>query len=56
LGVDSYPTTLVLDRNGKIAFRADGFDPDGFDKSLKDAIERLSQPTPTPNISPSATR
>jgi thiol-disulfide isomerase/thioredoxin len=56
LRVDSYPTTLVLDRNGKIAFRTDGFDPDGFDKSLTEAIERLSQPTPTPNHSPTATR
>jgi thiol-disulfide isomerase/thioredoxin len=51
LGVDSYPTTLVLDRNGKIAFRADGFDPDGFDKSLTEAIEHLSQPTPAPKTS-----
>jgi len=43
LGVAAYPTTLILDRNGKIAFRQDGFDPEGFDKSLKEAIERLVQ-------------
>jgi thiol-disulfide isomerase/thioredoxin len=43
LGVVSFPTTLILDRNGKIAFREDGFDPDGFDKSLRDAVERVAQ-------------
>jgi thiol-disulfide isomerase/thioredoxin len=43
LGVNSFPTTLILDRMGKIAFRADGFDADGFEKSLTDAIERTSQ-------------
>jgi thiol-disulfide isomerase/thioredoxin len=43
LRVDSFPTTLILDRTGKIAFRADGFDPDGFEKSLADAIERTTQ-------------
>lgn len=40
LGVVSYPTTVILDRTGKIAFRVDGFDPDGFDKSLTEAVER----------------
>ena len=43
LGVNSYPTTVILDRAGKIAFRVDGFDPEGFEKSLTDAIERTSQ-------------
>ena len=43
LGVVSYPTTLILDRTGKIAFRVDGFDPDGFEKSLREAVERTSQ-------------
>jgi thiol-disulfide isomerase/thioredoxin len=43
LGVVSYPTTLILDREGKIAFRADGFDPVGFDKSLIEAIERAEK-------------
>jgi thiol-disulfide isomerase/thioredoxin len=52
LGVVSYPTTLILDRTGKIAFRADGFDPVGFDKSLTDAIERAAQSsgTATPSV------
>jgi hypothetical protein len=47
LGVDSFPTTLILDRNGKIAFRQDGFDPEGFDKSFKEAIERVAQSSAT---------
>ena len=38
--VNSFPTTLVLGRDGKIAFRADGFDPDTVDNILGDAIER----------------
>jgi thiol-disulfide isomerase/thioredoxin len=40
LRVDSFPTTVILDRSGKIAFREDGFDPDGFEKSLSEAIDR----------------
>jgi thiol-disulfide isomerase/thioredoxin len=52
LRVDSFPTTLILDRTGKIAFRVDGFDPEGFEKSLGEAIERAAQTNPGP--SPSA--
>lgn len=43
LGVGSFPTTVVLDRNGKIAFREDGFDPEGFEKALTAAVERTMQ-------------
>jgi thiol-disulfide isomerase/thioredoxin len=43
LGVESFPTTVILDRTGKIAFRQDGFDPDGFEKSLAEAIDRSTQ-------------
>jgi thiol-disulfide isomerase/thioredoxin len=42
LRVNSFPTTVILDRAGKIAFREDGFDPDGFEKSLADAIDRTT--------------
>jgi thiol-disulfide isomerase/thioredoxin len=38
--VNSFPTTVILGRDGKIAFRVDGFDPDTVDKILTDAIER----------------
>lgn len=44
LSVTSFPTTVILDRTGKIAFRVDGFDPEGFEKSLIDAIERTAKP------------
>jgi thiol-disulfide isomerase/thioredoxin len=54
LGVNSFPTTLVLDRTGKIAFRSDGFDSEGFEKSISDAIERVSQTVGTTAASASA--
>ena len=44
LRVDSFPTTVILDRSGKIAFRSDGFDPDDFEKSLGNAIDRAAAP------------
>ena len=44
LGVDSFPTTLILDRSGKIAYRAVGFEPEGSDQSLIEAIERTLRP------------
>jgi thiol-disulfide isomerase/thioredoxin len=40
LGVHSFPTLVVLDRAGKIAYRSDGFDPDSVEKELADAIRR----------------
>ena len=39
LHVNSFPTTLILSRTGKIAYRTEGFDPEGRDQSLIDAIE-----------------
>jgi thiol-disulfide isomerase/thioredoxin len=41
--IENFPTTMVLDRNGKIAFRADGFEPESFEKSLSEVIDRLEQ-------------
>ena len=40
LDIRAYPTVLVLDGVGKIAYRAQGFDPDSFAASLTAAIER----------------
>lgn len=40
LGINSLPTTIVLDRAGKVMYRADGFIPQTFHKTLTDAIER----------------
>jgi thiol-disulfide isomerase/thioredoxin len=44
LQVDSFPTTVILDHTGKIAFRTDGFDPDTVERTLIDAINRILQP------------
>lgn len=44
LQVNSFPTTLILDRTGKIAYRAEGFDPEGLDQTLIDAINRTLHP------------
>lgn len=40
LQVNSFPTTLILDRMGKIAYRAEGFDPDGADRAVLEAVEK----------------
>jgi thiol-disulfide isomerase/thioredoxin len=54
LRVDSFPTTVILDRTGKIAFREDGFDEDGFEKSLTQAIDRTLAPANAPPSSAAA--
>jgi hypothetical protein len=38
--VNSFPTVIVIDRAGKIAYRSDGFDPDSFERNLSAAIRR----------------
>jgi thiol-disulfide isomerase/thioredoxin len=43
LQVTSFPTTVILDREGKIAYRAEGFDPDGTDQTMVEAVERTIQ-------------
>ncbi len=40
LNIKAYPTVLVLDRTGKIIYRVEGYDPEGFITSLTAAIER----------------
>jgi thiol-disulfide isomerase/thioredoxin len=47
LSVESFPTTVILDRSGKIAYRTNGFDPDTVEKELGDAIERTLHPQDT---------
>ena len=42
--VNSFPTVLVLDRAGKIAYRSDGFDPDTFEPDLTAAVRRALAP------------
>jgi thiol-disulfide isomerase/thioredoxin len=38
LAVNSFPTVVVLDRTGKIAYRAEGFDPEEVDTELSNAV------------------
>jgi thiol-disulfide isomerase/thioredoxin len=51
LAVHSFPTTLILDRTGAIAFRTDGFDPETVDKTLVEAVERVAHPA---DVTPAA--
>ena len=50
--VNSFPTVMVIDRQGKIAFRSDGFQPDTFGRELSSAVRRALNGTlgaPQPN-------
>jgi thiol-disulfide isomerase/thioredoxin len=52
LKVDSFPTVMVIDRDGKIAYRSDGFEPDTFEPNLTAAVRRaLAAPTASFSIS-----
>jgi thiol-disulfide isomerase/thioredoxin len=55
LAVQSFPTTVILDRTGKIAFRADGFDADTVDRALVEAVERVAHPSDAPPTATAAT-
>ena len=44
LGVDSLPTTLILDATGAVVYRAEGFTPDTFEAELRQAVERALAP------------
>jgi thiol-disulfide isomerase/thioredoxin len=40
LKVIALPTVVILDRNGKIAYRANGYQPEGFEERLTNAVEK----------------
>ncbi|MGH9774627.1 MAG: redoxin family protein [Candidatus Acidiferrales bacterium] len=44
LGVRSLPTVVILDRNGKIASKMEGFDPSTFASQLTDAVNKVLTP------------
>jgi len=46
-GVDSFPTVLILDASGKVAFRSNGFDPETIEDELGTAIRRATSTTGT---------
>jgi thiol-disulfide isomerase/thioredoxin len=43
LGVNAYPTVVVLDRGGKILYRAEGFTDESFETQLTAAVNRATQ-------------
>ena len=46
--VNSFPTVMVIDRMGRIAFRSEGFESDGFETKLAAAVRRaLAPPSPS---------
>jgi len=38
--VESFPTVLILDRSGKVVFRANGFDPETIEQELREAVQQ----------------
>jgi len=40
LGINSFPTIVIIDRSGKIVYRAEGYDEEGSQKSLVSAIHQ----------------
>ena len=42
--VNAFPTVMVIDRVGKIAYRSDGFNPDSFEPNLAAAVRRALAP------------
>ena len=51
--VDSFPTVIVLDRSGKVAFRSSGFGDDRFEEDLSSAVAlALATPAQQPASAP----
>jgi thiol-disulfide isomerase/thioredoxin len=45
LNVASLPTIIILDRNGRISYRVNGYTPDGFSESVIAAIQAALAPS-----------
>jgi thiol-disulfide isomerase/thioredoxin len=43
-GVNSYPTVVVIDRSGKIAYRSEGFEEASFEPHLASAVNQALRP------------
>src|SRR6267143_1681991 len=58
--VNSFPTVMVIDRVGKIAYRSNGFEPDTFELNLAVAVRRALAPqgasSPAGNLAPQPRR
>jgi len=47
--VNSFPTVVIIDRAGKIVYRAEGYGEDSFQQSLTAAIHQALEPTTAAN-------
>jgi thiol-disulfide isomerase/thioredoxin len=56
LAVNSFPTVVVLDRGGKIVYRAEGFGDDAFEESLTAAIRAALNPEQARPVAASSRR
>ena len=52
--VNSFPTVLVIDRNGKVAYRSEGFGDDTFEKSLTAAAQKALAAPPATSATPAS--
>jgi thioredoxin-related protein len=43
-GINSFPTVVIIDRDGKIVYRAEGYGEDTFPQSLTAAIRQALAP------------
>jgi thiol-disulfide isomerase/thioredoxin len=49
--VNSFPTVVIIDRDGKIVYRAEGYGEESFQQSLTAAIHQALDPTTATNNS-----
>src|SRR5580704_17313539 len=57
LSVRSFPTVVILDRVGKIAYRAEGFDPEDVEAVLTSAVRHaLAAQSGSPENAPQGAR
>jgi thiol-disulfide isomerase/thioredoxin len=42
--INAFPTVILIDRAGKLAYRTEGFDPDSFELHLSAAVDRALHP------------
>lgn len=53
--VNSFPTVIVIDRDGKIAYRAEGFAMDSFEQDLASAVRHALAGTSASGVTPKST-
>ncbi|MGA2418939.1 MAG: TlpA disulfide reductase family protein [Candidatus Acidiferrum sp.] len=54
LAITSFPTVVVLDREGKIVYRSEGFGDQGFETELSDAIRHATADAPAAPATPAS--